>query len=83
MKDQIEELSSENKRLKDKLSQVKTQTSKRAHNERKAGRRRKITEKQIAEIQMLRAQGMTLQAIQKETGLSYGIVQKYSKIINN
>ena len=83
LKKQLEELSSENKRLKAELRQVKTQVPKRAHNERNAGRKRKITEKQIAEIQMFRAQGMTLKAIQKEIGLSYGIVQKYCKAIKN
>ena len=77
----IDELDSENKRLKADLSAEKNKTPKRPHNERNAGRKPKITQKQIAEIQMLRAQGLTLQKIQKETGITYGLVQKHSKAI--
>lgn len=80
---QIDELQDENKRLKADLSMEKNKAYKRPHNERNAGRRPKITEKQIAEIQMLRAQGLTLQKIQKETGLTYGLVQKHSKAIKS
>lgn len=77
----IDELDSENKRLKADLSAEKNKTRERPHNERNAGRKPKITQKQIAEIQMLRAQGLTLQKIQKETGITYGLVQKHSKAI--
>lgn len=52
-------------------------------NPRGAGRKPKITPEQIAMIQMLRAQGMKLQEIQTETGISYGNIQKYSKLITD
>lgn len=81
LRNQIQELDHENKRLKAELSTIKAKPSERPHNERNAGRKPRITQKQIAEIQMLRAQGMTLQAIQKEMKMSYGLVQKYCKII--
>lgn len=53
------------------------------HNARGAGRKPKITQEQIAMIQMLRAQGKTLQEIQAETGISYGNIQKYCKLITD
>jgi len=53
------------------------------HNVRNAGRKPKVSEKQIVEIQMMRDKGMTIQVIAKEVGLSYGLVQKYCKIIKN
>lgn len=52
-------------------------------NSRGAGRKKTITEKQIAMIQMMRAQGKTLQEIQKETLISYGNIQKYCKLITD
>lgn len=52
-------------------------------NPRGAGRKQKITEKEIAEIQMMRTQGKTLQEIQSITGISYGNVQKYCKSISH
>ena len=72
---QIEVLKTQNESLKDEISKI----DKNVHNSRNAGRKPIITEKQIAEIQMMRAQGMTLQVIQKEIGFSYGIVQKHCK----
>lgn len=53
------------------------------HNTRGAGRKQKITEKEIVTIQILRAQGKTLQKIQAETGISYGNIQKYCKLITD
>lgn len=53
------------------------------NNPRGAGRKPKITKKQIAMIQMLRAQGKKLQEIQTETGISYGNIQKYCKLITD
>lgn len=52
-------------------------------NPRGAGRKPKITPEQIAMIQMLRVQGKKLQEIQEETGISYGNIQKYCKLITN
>lgn len=52
-------------------------------NPRGAGRKPKITPEQIAMIQMLRAQGKKLQEIQEETGISYGNIQKYCKLISH
>lgn len=54
-----------------------------SHNARGAGRKPKITPEQIAMIQMLRAQGKKLQEIQTETGISYGNIQKYCKLITD
>ena len=53
------------------------------HNAKGAGRKPKITKEQIAMIQMLRAQGKKLQEIQTETGISYGNIQKYCKLITD
>lgn len=50
------------------------------HNARGAGRKPKITQEQIAMIQMYRAQGNTLQYISHIMEISYGNVQKYSKL---
>lgn len=50
------------------------------HNERGAGRKPKITQEQITMIQMYRAQGKTLQEISRIMEISYGNVQKYSKL---
>lgn len=52
-------------------------------NPRGAGRKPKITPEQIAMIQMLRAQGKKLTEIQEETGISYGNIQKYCKLITD
>jgi len=52
-------------------------------NPRGAGRKPKITPEQIAMIQMFRAQGKKLQEIQEETGISYGNIQKYCKLITD
>lgn len=52
-------------------------------NPRGAGRKPKITPEQITMIQMLRAQGKKLQEIQEETGISYGNIQKYCKLITD
>lgn len=52
-------------------------------NPRGAGRKPKITQEQIAMIQMLRAQGKKLKEIQTETGISYGNIQKYCKLITD
>ncbi len=53
-------------------------------NARGAGRKRKITENEIAEIQTMRAQGKTLQEIQRlKPGISYGNIQKYCKLISD
>lgn len=73
LKGEIESLKAEIKDLKKSLAKQETKPEKSL----KPGRKSVISEKQIAEIQMLRAQGMTLRAIQKETGLSYGSVQRY------
>lgn len=54
-----------------------------AINPRGAGRKPKITQEQIAMIQMLRAQGKKLKEIQTETGISYGNIQKYCKLITD
>ena len=81
LRNQIQELDHDNKHLKAELSVINAKPSERPHNERNAGRKPKITEKQIAEMQMLRAQGLTLKAIQKEIGLSYGLIQKHCKSI--
>ena len=70
---EIEALKAEIKDLKARLAKQEAKPEKSP----KPGRKSVISEKQIAEIQMLRAQGMTLRAIQKESGLSYGSVQRY------
>lgn len=54
-----------------------------SNNARGAGRKPKITQEQIAMIQMLRAQGKKLTEIQTETGISYGNIQKYCKLITD
>jgi len=60
--------------LKDIAPKYKT------NNTRNAGRKREITDKDIAMIQMLRAQGKTYHTIEDELGISYGSVHKYSKL---
>ena len=79
----IEELDAKNKRLKDEIIRLNEKADKNTHNVRNAGRKPKVSEKQIVEIQMMRDKGMTIQVIAKEVGLSYGLVQKYCKIIKN
>lgn len=76
MQDEIKELQKWNEKANDapEISVI---------NPRGAGRKPKITKEQIAMIQMLRAQGMKLQEIQTETGISYGNIQKYSKLITD
>lgn len=69
--------------LEAQISQLKVNSEPKPHNERNAGRKPKVDEKTIALIQMYRAQGMTIQAIQEEVGLSYGVVQKHCKNILN
>ncbi|MEG2563587.1 MAG: helix-turn-helix domain-containing protein [Lactococcus sp.] len=49
------------------------------HNIRGAGRKRSVTDDQIANMQMLRAQGMTIKDIARELKLGYGTVQGYLK----
>jgi hypothetical protein len=66
--------------LEAEISGLKASSTPKPHNERNAGRKPKADEKTIALIKMYRAQGMTIKAIQKETGLSYGVVQKHCKI---
>lgn len=83
LRDKIGELNNENSQLKAEISLLNEKAVQKAHNERNAGRKAKINEKLIAEMQMMRARGMTIQAIQKEVGLSYGLVQKYCKMIKN
>ncbi|PKM65148.1 MAG: Hin recombinase [Firmicutes bacterium HGW-Firmicutes-2] len=83
LRNKIDELNSENKQLKAEISLLNEKAAQKAHNERNAGRKAKINEKLIAEMQMMRTRGMTIQAIQKETGLSYGLVQKYCKMVKN
>lgn len=75
-------LKSENFDLKETLELMKKNATPgtTSHNARGAGRKPKITEKEIAEIQLMRKQGKTLQEIQNITGISYGNVQKYSKL---
>jgi len=79
----IDDLDSEIKQLKAKISLLNEKAVQKVHNERNAGRKAKINEKLIAEMQMMRARGMTIQAIQKEVGLSYGLVQKHCKMISS
>lgn len=78
---------SENWKLKsenfDLLEKFNNTPAAAGHNTRGAGRKPKITQEQIAMIQMLRAQGKKLQEIQTETGISYGNIQKYSKLITD
>ena len=78
-------LKSENFDLKETLELMKKNATPgtASHNARRAGRKPKITQEQIAMIQMLRAQGKKLQEIQKETGISYGNIQKYCKLITD
>lgn len=73
MRDEINELQKCNKREMTNESHSK--------NTRGAGRKKSITDDQIKEIQEMRVQGMKLQEIQNKTGISYGNIQKYSKLI--
>lgn len=76
---------SRNYKLLNQISDLEENTAPgtSAPNPRGAGRKPKITPEQIAMIQMLRAQGKKLQEIQKETGISYGNIQKYCKLITD
>lgn len=77
-------LKSENFDLKEKLElKENAAPGTSSHNARGAGRKPKITQEQIAMIQMLRAQGKKLQEIQTETGISYGNIQKYCNLISD
>lgn len=74
----------ENMKLKIEIlnlqEELKTLKNNNKHNARNAGRKKEITQDEIIKINELRSQGKTYQAIQKELGISYGNVYKYSEI---
>lgn len=53
------------------------------HNERGAGRKRTLTNKQLENIQMLHKQGLSYGAIAKEVGFSKAYVYKLINVRNN
>lgn len=75
----IEEYKKQSEYWFNEYNKLKKEGTTKKHNARGAGRKKQITEKQIAMIKMLRCQGMTLQAIQIKLNISYGNIQKYSK----
>jgi hypothetical protein len=78
-----EKLLDEIEKMKGEIDDLKAQKIKnrqKVHNERNAGRKLKIDEKTILQVQMYRAQGKTIKETSELVGLSYGSVQKISKI---
>lgn len=65
----IHELIYENERMR-------TTATEKKHNERGAGRKRKLEQKQIELIKMYRAQGMTYKQIAEQEQISVGLVHK-------
>ncbi|KAF5052598.1 hypothetical protein DSECCO2_407160 [anaerobic digester metagenome] len=81
--DRIDNLNSENNQLKAEISLLNEKVVQKARNERNAGRKAKINEKLIAEMQMMRAKGKTIKEIAEITSLSIGSVHKHCKSIVN
>ena len=74
---QILELVDQNIKLKNRIIELEGQNSvQKIKNERNAGRKRKLSNEEIAIIDKLHLQGKSIRFIAKEMGCSVGLVHK-------
>ncbi|MDU3192883.1 MAG: helix-turn-helix domain-containing protein [Finegoldia magna] len=69
-------LENENKILKERIEELEASSVQKIKNERNAGRKRKLSNEEIAIIDKLHLQGKSIRFIAKEVGCSVGLVHK-------
>lgn len=83
LREKIESFTAEIQQLQGEMNKLNEKMDHKVQNEKKAGRKPKIDEKTIVEMQMYRMQGKTLQEIAGIFGVSYGLVHKHCKMVKN
>lgn len=76
MENYIQFLETENLNLKAKIAALEENSVQKIKNERNAGRKRKLSNEEIAIIDKLHLQGKSIRFIAKEVGCSVGLVHK-------
>lgn len=71
-----DKLENENKILKERIEELESSSVQKIKNERNAGRKRKLSNEEIAIIDKLHLQGKSIRFIAKEVGCSVGLVHK-------
>jgi len=76
---EVDRLETHVQELINEIHKLKNEKAVPQHNERKAGRKKKLDAETVATIKQCRADGMTYTETAKQLGLSVGLVHKADK----